>query len=175
MTAIIDHEDNSKKIAGIFNSQSEAKNAFDAISSENEFTQDDIKLISPEDANFGKKVEPEDKNIGKTLLSTHLTYGVGGLIIGLLISSILLALNFGFMQGFVFETYTAISIISIFIALLVAGFMSVRPDHDPVINEVRKAKRSGKWALIVHTDTTEKANNAKKLIQPFAATTTSTL
>lgn len=174
MAAIIDHEGNSTKVAGIFNSQAEAQSAVDALNNESDFTQRHIKFISPEDTNYDEKVEPEDKNIGKTLLSTHLIYAVIGLAIGLLLSGVLLSLDLGFMQGFVFEAYAAISIICIFIALLMAGFMSLRPDHDPVINDIREAKRAGKWIVIIHTDDTHKADKAKKLIQPFVASTSRT-
>lgn len=174
MTSTISSEDNATKVAGIFDTKESAQQALDTLNSDNQFAQSNVKQVSPHDPSFDEKLEPEDKHIGKTLLKTHLVFAVGGVIIGIVISSLLLFLELSFMQMYVFETYIAISVICVFIAMLAAGFMSIRPDHDPLINDVREATRAGKWVLIVHTDDSHKASKAKELMQPFAASTTST-
>lgn len=174
MTSAMSSEDRVTKIAGIFSNEEAAENAFDTLNRDSQFKQSNLKQVPPHDPHFDQKIEPEDKNIGKTLLKTHLIFAVGGVVVGILISSLLLFLELSFMQVYVFETYIAISVICLFIAMLAAGFTSIRPDHDPLINDVRKATRAGKWVLIVHTDDSDKASKAKELMQPFAASTTST-
>ncbi|MGO2479365.1 MAG: hypothetical protein ACTH7Q_13595 [Pseudoalteromonas sp.] len=175
MHTTIDKESQASKIAGIFNNEDRAQNAVDAFIRNDDFQTNQMKLIPPYDSQFDEKVEPEDKNIGKTLLRTHLAYGIAGLIVGILISSTLLVLDFAFMQSYVVETYTAVSVICIFIAMLAAGFVTVRPDHDHLINETRKATQSGKWVLIVHLNGNDKVDEAKHLLKPFAESTAVTL
>lgn len=174
METIIDQEDNSKKIAGIFNDEAKAQQAVDAVKADSDLVQADVKLVSPSETHFGKKVEPEDKNMSKSFLNRHIAYAGFGLVIGLIASTILMFLNLGFMQNFIIETYAAISVICIFMGLLAAGFVSVRPDHDPLINDVRQAAQAGKWIVIVHTDHSQKVAKAKNLMQPFAQSTSST-
>lgn len=174
MTTTISNENHATKVAAVFDSEEQANNAFETLSQHTQFAQSNINFISPYDQDFDEKVEPEDKNIGKTLLKTHLLFAVIGLVVGILISSVFLFVDVEFMQNFVFETYAGICTISVFIALLVAGFISIRPDHDPLINDVRKATSTGKWVLIVHTDTSNKADQAQQLMEPFATSTTAT-
>ncbi|MFY8327465.1 hypothetical protein [Pseudoalteromonas sp. ZZD1] len=174
MATSLNNEEFATKVAGIFDSKDRADNAFSSLSEDKEFEQSNIEIISAHDQRFDEKIEPEDKNIGKTLLKTHLLFGVLGLGVGLIISSVFLFIDVEFMQSFVLETYAGVSTVCIFIALLVAGFVSIRPDHDPLINEVRNATRSGKWVLVVHTDSHKKGNKAKELIKPFATNVTAT-
>ncbi|MDP2636343.1 MULTISPECIES: ABC transporter permease [unclassified Pseudoalteromonas] len=169
------NEDHATKVAAVFESEEQANRGFETLSQDAQFEQSNINVIAPHDNNFGEKVEPEDKNIGKTLLKTHIVFGVIGLVVGLVISTAFLFIGVGFIQNFVFETYAGISTVTIFIALLVAGLMSIRPDHDPLINNVRKATSTGKWVLIVHTDSGEKTEKAETLLKPFATSISATL
>lgn len=175
MNSNINSESKATKVAGFFNDGNSAQSAFDNLLKQHTFDSNALKLIAPHDQHFGEKVEPEDKNIGKTLLRTHLIYAVFGLVVGVLISSFLLILDLSFMQLYVIETFAAISVICVFIAMLAAGFMSIRPDHDPLINDVRKATQSGKWVVLVHTNEHDKVDTAKNIMKPFAVSTTATL
>lgn len=174
MATTIHNEEHATKVAAIFDSEEQAKSAFESLNENDQFDQNSIKFIAPHDQDFDKKVEPEDKNIAKTLLNTHILLAVIGLAVGLLISTAFLFIEVEFMQNFVLETYAGVSTITVFIALLVAGFMSIRPDHDPLINKVRKATSSGMWVLIVHTDTNKKSNKAEQLLKPYAKSVTAT-
>lgn len=174
MTTSLNNEEFATKVAGVFDSKEQAGNAFSSLSEDSEFELSNIEIIAAHDQRFDEKVEPEDKNIAKTLLKAHLLFAALGLVVGLIISTVFLFTDVEFMQSFILETYAGVCTICIFIALLVAGFVSIRPDHDPLINEVRQATSSGKWAVVVHTDSQTKGDKAKSLIKPFATNVTAT-
>lgn len=175
MKANISSEDKTTKVSGIFDSEDKAKAAFDILNNDEDFVKQSIKLISPHDQHYDEKIEPEDKEIGKTMLKSHIVFAVVGLVVGVIIASILFLLEFEFLQQHILETYASISILCAFVGLLIAGAFSLRPDHDHLINNVREATRSGLWAIVVHTDSHEKMEKAKDLMQPFTVSISTTL
>ncbi|MCQ8878552.1 hypothetical protein NQT69_11115 [Pseudoalteromonas shioyasakiensis] len=174
METKINDEENATKVAGTFSTKAQADKAYSSLAEEPLLELSNLNIIAPHDQQFAEKVEPEDKNIAKTLLRTHLIYAAFGLAAGLLLSTAFYFLDVTFIQSFVLETYAGVCTITVFIALLIAGFVSIRPDHDPLINEVRQAIRAGKWVVIVHTDSNQKGNKAKQLLQPLAGSVTAT-
>ncbi|WP_404344162.1 hypothetical protein [Pseudoalteromonas mariniglutinosa] len=161
--------------AAIFNSEQQAQTALDALNNDTELMQEDIKLILPHDSNFDEKLEPEDKKIAKTLVRTHAVCAVIGIIAGTIIASLLLLSGPIFLQQYTLTTYLSLSMLCAFIGVLVAGFISLRPDHDHLTNTVRTATRNGQWAIIVHTNDRQKMTKAKHLMQPFASSLSTTL
>ncbi len=175
MKANISSGDKATKVGGIFNSEYKAKATFDILNNDENFAKQSIRLIPPHDQHYDEKVEPEDKKIAKTMLKSHLVFAVVGLVVGVIIASILFLLEFEFLQQHILETYISISILCTFVGLLIAGAFSLRPDHDDLINNIREATRSGLWAIVVHTDSHEKMEKAKDLMQPHAVSISTTL
>ncbi|MCU4676708.1 hypothetical protein N7931_13815 [Catenovulum sp. 2E275] len=163
------------KIAGVFNSEESAQAVVKALHSKTDLSPDKVSLIQPGDMHFDEKLEPEDKQIGKTLLKTHITFGCIGLIFGLCIATLLNLTGFVLMQNYLIEAFVSISLICLFLGLLVAGFVTIRPDHDSMINKIRTATRSGQWSVIVHLPDSSKMEEVKKVMQPLASSLTATL
>jgi hypothetical protein len=61
-----------------------------------------------------------------------------------------------------------------FVGLLFAGLLSLRPDHDPLINDTVTASRHNLWTLIVQTDGRKNLKKAHQLINPTAVSVTET-
>ncbi|WAJ69517.1 hypothetical protein [Catenovulum adriaticum] len=175
MNTHINEETYPTKVAGVFNSEANAKTVVQALTDKADFVSEKIRVIPPGDTHFDEKLEPEDKKIGKTLLNSHLMLGGLGLIIGLCIAGVLSISGTLFMQTYTITAFVSISLLCSFGGLLVAGFLSIRPDHDHMINKIRKATRTGKWSVIVHVNSHENAEKAETLMQPLANSLVTTI
>lgn len=171
----INKEKHPTKVGAIFNSEDKAQTAFSALHKSGDFIKSEIKLIPPYDSGYDKKLEPEDKKLGQTLLKSHLILALVGIVVGIFIASLLLLSGPIFLQEYIVATYLSISMLCAFIGLLIAGVISIRPDHDHLINKVRKASQKGQWAVIAHTNSRDKMEKAKEIMRPFAISLSATL
>ncbi len=72
-------------------------------------------------------------------------------------------------------TYLALSFFGLLIGLMVAGAVSLRPDHDPLINETLEASHHHRWTVIVQTDDRESSHKAKEILETNAVTVKETI
>src|SRR5690606_8100210 len=114
-------------------------------------SKDDIRIIAPDDPAFSTKVEPESHGIAKTMWKTHVVSGLAGLLFGLTVSALLVLFRPPLTASSPVMTFIAITMISTFSALMWAGFLALRPDHDPLLMRAGHATRTGRWTLVVHT------------------------
>ena len=72
-------------------------------------------------------------------------------------------------------TTLALSILGLFGGLMIAGFISLRPDQDGVVDQARNATREGKWVVVVNSPSHEKTEQAYNLLGKTAVSVTSSL
>jgi hypothetical protein len=109
-----------------------------------------ISTVSPEDKDFKHKLEPNSKGIGQTVLSSHLILGFVSSEVGLIIASVLMTIDPAFATLSPVMMLAAAVILGTFIGLLIAGAISIRPDHEQPINSARHATHH-QWAVVVQT------------------------
>lgn len=170
----INQEKRSRKIAAIFDDGAKAEQAEETLINYGHFNSKDVKLIQPGDKRIRQKLEPETGAIGKTLLISHFIFGGLGLVLGLVIAAIVTTIGPVFAQSSPLLTYLALAIVGTFFGLFVAGLITLRPDHDPLINETIEASRHNKWAIVVHTHNHGDQQRARQLLQPVAVSVTDT-
>lgn len=118
--------------------------------------QAQVRLLSPSDARvarqeiFGRALEPEQRGIWHTLLRTHAVGGVLGFALGLLVYWAFVSGNNAAVLASPRISFTAIVFLATAFGLMVGGFVALRPDRIALITNVRRALRSGSWAVVVH-------------------------
>lgn len=157
------------KVGGVFESEAAAKNAVKSLVSEGAINLQNIELLEPRDRSFEEKVEPEDKGIALTLARSHIILGAAGLLAGLLVSTLLVTVGPQLARANPLFTFIPLALIGVFLGLLLAGLISLRPDHDRLINKSRKSARAGRWSVVVHTASTEEKQRAKNVMKKRSA------
>ena len=80
-----------------------------------------------------------------------------------------------FTQDSPLPTYLALSFFGLLIGLMLAGAVTLRPDHDPLINETIDASHHQKWTVIVQTDDRETTDRAKQILETKAESVRETI
>jgi len=162
-------ENNPSKVAVAFDRKETADKAINALVEQAGFSRRQIKMIDPNDKYemfLGPNLEPENKGIAITLIKSHLLIGGAIFLLSLLVSWLLITIGPVATQSSPFMTFIGVGALGLFLGLLLAGAISLRPDHDTVIAKVRAAKDKGKWGVVVHT-THESKKLAKQILARF--------
>ncbi|GAC13802.1 hypothetical protein [Aliiglaciecola lipolytica] len=161
-------EHHPSKIVGVYENESTAKQTAKRLVDEGGVLADEINIVSPQDKKFESKVEPETKAIGRTLIASHMMLGLIGLSIGLLVGTALIIAGIQLATSSPVMLLIATGTLGTFMGLLVAGAVSLRPDHDSVVNDTRYAKNHKLWSVVVHTKDREHTKQAKQLMEGSA-------
>jgi hypothetical protein len=162
------------KIAAIFDQQKKAREAEETLVDYGHFDQRDVMLIHPNDEHAADKLEPETREIGSTLFSSHIILGAAGAIVGLVIATLVSLFGPPFAQSSPYLLHLALGMVGLFFGLFVAGAITLRPDHDPLINETMDASRRSLWAVIVQAKDRGDQQRARQLLMPAAISVTDT-
>ena len=86
---VLQGEDFSHTVSAQYNSQASADQAVQRLIQSAQLAPHQIKVVQPHDPHMGRKVEPDDKGIARTLVKSHTVLGLGGLVLGLLLATVL--------------------------------------------------------------------------------------
>tara|TARA_A100000171_G_scaffold41931_1_gene42994 strand:+ start:2860 stop:3381 length:522 start_codon:yes stop_codon:yes gene_type:complete len=152
------------KIGAEFDSQQGADAAVRTLMNRLGLPQEQIRIVQPDDANMSRKIEPEVKGIASTLARSHIALGLGGLILGLVVAALLTSIGPAITRSSPLMTFIALGFLFPVLGLLLAGALSLRPDHDRLVNKTRIATASGRWTVIVHCASQEEQGRVKETI-----------
>ncbi|HET8807870.1 MAG TPA: hypothetical protein VFM76_05780 [Methylophaga sp.] len=158
-------EQYTAKVAAVFNTEAEARAASEELINEGHFSGAAVNIVTPNDDNLSEKIEPESKGIVQTFMKSHGILGVVGLLAGLIAASILVAAGPVFTQDSPMATYFTLGFVGLFIGMMVAGIITLRPDHDPLIIMVINASQNQQWTVVVQTKDQQATNLAKQILQ----------
>lgn len=162
-------EDKPRKVGGIYDNEQSARAAVSNLVSEGGFASQHIKLIQPYDDEWDQKVDPDDRGIARTLVKSHVVFGVTGMLAGLLLALVLVGFGPVLARANPLMTVVALTLICSFLGLIFAGFISLRPDQDRLIEYSRAAGMKGLWTVVVHTNTRDEKARARNLMSYSAA------
>ena len=91
----------------------------------------------------------------RTAIKTHVIFGLAGLLFGALLWAVLFTLELSLIKSSPWSRLTAFLFFSISAGLFLGGFITMRLDHQIVIQEVDTAIHEGHWALVMHPRTPE--------------------
>ena len=167
--AVID-ESFPTKVSAEFDREESANEALSSLTQGAGFKREQIRLVEPDDARLEKKLEPETRGIAKTLARSHLVLGIVGLAVGLCLAWWLTTFGPTITTASPVLTYVALAIIFPFLGLLLAGAISLRPDHDPLVAKSRRAAGEGRWTVVVHCADNDEKDRAKRVMEHSSQT-----
>ena len=99
--------------------------------------------------------------IGSMIAASQLFLGIGWLLLGLAVAWLLVNFGPAVTRGSPLVTDIALMLISPTIGLLMAGVISLRPDHEQLVHKAPTAT-SGKWIVVVHCRNSEQRDRANR-------------
>ncbi|QIB66186.1 hypothetical protein [Kineobactrum salinum] len=129
-----------------------------------------IELVVPGDQRLGSKLEPEDRGIARTALKSHVVLGLAFLVLGLAIAWLLVSFGPPLTRSSPVMVFIASGGLLTMIGLMLAGAITLRPDHDPMIASTRTAAQSGRWTVVVHCEDEAEKQRVKELVDYRAQT-----
>lgn len=120
-----------------------------------------IRIVRPNDPNIARKIEPEAHGIAQALFSKYVMLGLIGLVFGLTIAAVLVAMGLAVVRSSSVMTFIALGLLYPVVAVLLAGAVSLRPDHDLLIEKTRIPSDTGLWGVVAHCSTREQQELVK--------------
>lgn len=152
------------KVAAIFETEPDARGTAKALCEGTSLTDQQVSVLSPADRHQGTELEPEDQGIWQTLVRSHIGLGIGGIALGFAVFLLLNALDIGFITQNVIVAASVLGALGLAVGLLLAGMVTVRPDHTPYLVRAQSALRRGKYVLAVHASSAHQLREAKSLL-----------
>ncbi|GAB3015055.1 hypothetical protein [Bowmanella dokdonensis] len=165
MKANIIDEEHISKVGGIFEQEAKAKQAIQSLMTEGDFRQEEVNLVPPGDKSFDEKIETDDLAVKRTLLNSHIILGLIAVLVGLGVAALLVSYGPAFTQSSPMMTFIALGILSLFLGMMLAGFISLRPDEDRLVNKVRKATLNHRWVVVVQAKDKQHAEQARNILK----------
>lgn len=153
-------ENYSHKISAEFDDQRTAERAAESLERAG-IPRAQIQIIRPNDPQMARKIEPEVKGIARSMVKAHVIFGLVGLAVGLAIAAVLVTVGPAITRSSPAMTIIALGFLGTALALLIAGAVALRPDHDYLIEKTRKATKTGHWTVVAHCDSLEQQKLAK--------------
>jgi hypothetical protein len=163
------------RIGAVFEDRNQARAAVGRLTSQTGIAPDQIRVLEPGDPSWAHKLEPESRGIGGTLIRSHITLGAAGLVLGIAIALALILLGidlFVLSWGYtllVFGFFGAIA------GLLLAGLVSLRPDHDRLVAVARTSARDDCWYVVVHARNRSEGRRARDVLSRISDDVVTTL
>jgi hypothetical protein len=110
----------------------------------------DVAVICPGDPAVEFKLEPDDDGICRTLIRSHLLFGVSGSAAGVATALALVLAPWPAAAASPGFTMFFAAVMGTFFGMLVAGLITLRPDHGIVVGQLRSALHRGRWAVVAH-------------------------
>jgi hypothetical protein len=131
----------------------------------------DVSVVNPGDARAARKLEPESGGIWRTLLRAHAMFGIAGLLVGFLTATVLVRLGWPPAASSPGLTLLFLAVIGGFLGLIAGGVLTLRPDHDWLIGEVRQASRDHRWTVVTRPRGRRGVSRAARLLRATGART----
>lgn len=164
-------EQSVTKVAGLFSTRTAAENAARHLQVDSGLGDDQVSVISPAEgrlshnAALARAIEPEQQGIWVTIVRAHVTMGVIGLLMGLLLYAILMLVGNEALRSTPIIGLWAIAGFGAIFGLLAGGLLAMRPDHGRVIRVVRQGLRHGRWAVVAHPVSADQAHQAEEALR----------
>ncbi|PLW81468.1 hypothetical protein CWI75_15710 [Kineobactrum sediminis] len=152
------------KVSAEFNARKLAEETAATFVKEYGFHDEQVRVIAPGDSHLESKVEPEDRRIAGTLVRSHVVLGLAFLVAGLIIAWLLVTFGPPITRSNPIMTFIPFVLLLPMIGMLIAGAISLRPDHDLVVHQARTASEEGHWTVVVHCASHDEQNRAKDLL-----------
>jgi hypothetical protein len=174
-TSAVFGERSLSKVGAVFADASEARRAADELVRHYGLEAEQVRVVAPGDPGLSRKLEPEQTGIAMTLVKTHVLLGASGLVLGLVLATILVLTDVAAFASNPAYVFLVCAFFGAIFGMLLGGLLSLRPDHDHLINRVRKASRKGQWSVVVHAKDHDEEKRAKDALEKMSDRVSATL
>lgn len=154
-------------VAAVFDNPSQAEQVAAALRHEPGLHST---VIHPGDQSVARKLEPEQHGIWRTLLRSHAVFMPVGAALGVVVALLLVAAGWPAAVESPFFAALFLALMGGFFGGMVAGLLTLRPDHAVVIRKVRAALARGGHAVVIHPMNEMRARAAMAALQRAGAT-----
>ncbi|WP_157272025.1 hypothetical protein [Azohydromonas aeria] len=126
-------------------------------------------VIHPGDDRATRKLEPEQRGIWRTLLRSHALFIPAGALVGVVVALGLIFAGWPAALESPFFAMLFLAMMGAFFGGMLAGLLTLRPDHGVVIRRVRTALARGGHAVVVHPMNELRARAAMATLQRAGA------
>ncbi|MFO7550431.1 MAG: hypothetical protein R6W80_03425 [Haliea sp.] len=157
-------EQYSHKVSAEFATRESADDMVAQLAADSGLRQSRVELVVPGDQHLGSKVEPESRGIARTALKSHFVLGLAFLALGLATAWLLVTFGPPLTRSSPVMVFIVLGFFPTLFGLMLAGAITLRPDHDPLIASTRKAAQAGRWTVVVHCADEEQQQRARELL-----------
>jgi len=168
-------EVSNSKLAAVFDSESAARSAADAVVARTGLQSAQVKVVTPDEPHPNIKLEPEGGGIWRTIVVAHLWLGIGGLVAGALVFAVLWWLQLPLIASSPGIAFVAFVFFGGVGGLMLGGLISLRPDHDRYILVTQEAMTEFRTTVVVHALSVDQANQAADILGGLGGEVTRTL
>lgn len=168
-------EKSFSKVAALFGDEASARGAATRLRDELGLDEAQVQVVTPDDPRPGRKIEPDSRGIWHTALKAHATFGVLGILAGLALFFILSAMGVGAVRSSPWAAGGALVFFGAVFGLFAGGFVTLRPDQDVLINQVREAIEQGRFALVAHPENAQQRERVTVLLEQASGEVVGTL
>ena len=163
------------KVTASFRSSSDAAQAAARLAEDGEVEKGQIKVVAPEDQDIDRKLQPEARAIERTFFRRHRNFGISGLVAGLFLST--LAITMGPEAFYASPQLTVITVtwVTFLSSLMLAGALTLRMDHDLIMNHAKQASGQGLHVVVAHARTAPQKRQFANELRAKAERVVSTL
>ncbi|WP_144776216.1 hypothetical protein [Marinobacter maritimus] len=120
-----------------------------------------IRVVRPTDPGMAHEVEPQVQGVAWVLVKKHVMLGLLGLMVGLAIAAMLVTIGLAVVRSSPMMTFIALGFTYPLVAVLLAGAVTLRPDHGLLIEKTRTTADSDCWGVVAHCSTRGQRQLAK--------------
>lgn len=165
----------SHKVAAVFADEAAARDAARRLREELDLQEPQVQVITARDRHPGRRMELEARGIWTGIARSHVTLGAAGAVAGLAVAALLWLSGVAFVASSPLAAFGVALFFGAIAGMLLAGFISLRPDHDPFVLATREALRRGETVVVVHAYDAGQRERADAALAGLGGRTTATL
>lgn len=168
-------EASGQKVAAIFSTETRAREVAAQLRTELGLGDPQVRVVTPNDHRPGRKLEPESQGIFRTMILAHARLGALGAVAGAVLFGVFWFAGAGMVVNAAAPAAFAMIVIGGLVGLMAGGLVTLRPDHDVVINRVFEAIGEGQCAVVVHAQSTEQVEAVQEKLKAAGGEVVSTV
>ena len=168
-------EKHPSKVGALFWTLRDARRIVDKIQHDPATESVEVTVLHPTDTDVDSKLQPDSQGVKRTLFRTHRNFSLIGIGAGLGIFCLALLLDAREVTASPLLAATVLTFAGAICGLILAGLISLRPDHDKLLRLSSRARKSGCWMVVAHTGDPAQSVRAREHMRTRAVKTVATL